>query len=152
MYPKNSALRHPHPDVQPWVLRFNDGARDDKWKLPYRLAVALVLLNFEYLEDIGPGPGYTLEQAMLLLYTGMTHPSADLDAWMLAIRDATRHPDLHLRQPGRSSPDSGDPPSCRGPTHDLARRVPRTRRSIAAAALLAGRLMLVPAMRWAVTA
>jgi hypothetical protein len=80
-----------------WAMRFNEGDPDDKWELPFRLAVALVLLNFEYLEDIGPGPGYTPEQAMLLLYSGMTHPPADFDGWMLAIRDAIRHPGQQLR-------------------------------------------------------
>jgi hypothetical protein len=80
-----------------WAMRFNEGDPDDKWELPFRLAVALVLLNFEYLEDIGPGPGYTPEQATLLLYKGMTQPPADFDAWMLAIRDAISHPGQQLR-------------------------------------------------------
>jgi hypothetical protein len=75
--------------------------RTDKWELPYRLAVALVLLNVEHLAGMGPGPGYTPARAMLLLYNGMTHRPADLDAWMLAIRDAICRPDQQLLRLGR---------------------------------------------------
>lgn len=71
-----------------WAMNHNDGEPDNKWPTPLRLAVALALFNLEYLSDMGPGPGYTWDQAMVRLVHGMTHRPGDINVWFGGIRDA----------------------------------------------------------------
>ncbi|XVU28147.1 hypothetical protein ACQPZJ_14215 [Actinoplanes sp. CA-054009] len=79
-----------------WAIDHHRGDPLDDWPLDIQLAVALVLFNIDYLADIGPGPGYTAETAMLRLFSGEHRPPADPMAWFAGIRDAIApgvHPD-----------------------------------------------------------
>ena len=71
-----------------WATQHNEGDPNDAWPDQYRIAVALVLGNHEYLRDMGPGPGYTPAEAAVLLVRGMTHRPANLDIWIKAVRGA----------------------------------------------------------------
>lgn len=69
-----------------WATQHNEGDPNDAWPDQYRIAVALVLGNHEYLRDMGPGPGYSPAEAAVLLVRGMTHGPANLDTWIKAVR------------------------------------------------------------------
>jgi hypothetical protein len=89
-----------------WALVYNEGDPDDAWSIPYRLAVALVLGNHLYLRSMGDGPGYSPQDAMLLLYSGMTHSPPDIGAWIGAIRAEISGPrGLLVAPPGLRSRD-----------------------------------------------
>lgn len=75
-----------------WAMDHNDGDPDSAWPVPLQLAVGLVLGNHLYLSGMGPGPGYSPQQALTLLFEGMTHPPSDADAWIQAIRAESRQP------------------------------------------------------------
>ncbi|WP_199515909.1 hypothetical protein [Nucisporomicrobium flavum] len=75
-----------------WAMTVNASDPDNSWPDRYRIAVALVLGNLAYLRDMGPGPGYTPEQAAVLLIRGMTRPPANLETWIGAIRDDIKPP------------------------------------------------------------
>ena len=79
-----------------WAMDHNDGDPHEGWATGEQLAVALVLGNHLYLQDMGPGPGYTPEQAVFRLVSGMTHRPPSMDSWIAAIRD-------EIRQPGDSA-------------------------------------------------
>ncbi|WP_045740303.1 hypothetical protein [Actinoplanes rectilineatus] len=83
-----------------WATDINDDDPRSDWPIAVRLAVALVLGNTDYLGDMGPGPGYTADQAAVLLVRSMTHPPANLRAWIEAIRHEIKAP----------RPDSGHTP------------------------------------------
>jgi hypothetical protein len=78
-----------------WATDINDDDPRGDWPLELRLAVALVLGNTDYLRDMGPGPGYTADQAAELLVRSMPHPPANLRAWIEAIRN-----EIKPQQPG----------------------------------------------------
>ncbi|GAA3348856.1 hypothetical protein GCM10020358_68870 [Amorphoplanes nipponensis] len=78
-----------------WATDINDDDPRGDWPLALRLAVALVLGNTNYLLDMGPGPGYTPDQAAVQLVRSMTHPPANLRSWIEAIRNEIKPP-----QPG----------------------------------------------------
>ena len=75
-----------------WAMDHNRGDPHKAWPVPLQLAVALVLGNHLYLKDMGDGPGYSPQQALTLLFQGMTHPPADADAWVRAIRAESSRP------------------------------------------------------------
>jgi hypothetical protein len=75
-----------------WAMAHNDGDPSSTWPVPLQLAVALALGNHLYLSGMGPGPGYTPQQALTLLFEGMPHPPSDADAWIQAIRAESRRP------------------------------------------------------------
>jgi hypothetical protein len=83
-----------------WATDINDDDPRGDWPIAVRIAVALVLGNTDYLQDMGPGPGYTPEQAAVLLVRSMTHPPANLRAWIEAVRHEIKAP----------RPDSGHTP------------------------------------------
>jgi hypothetical protein len=76
-----------------WAIDFNEGDPFNSWPDLYRIAVALVLGNHLYLREMGPGPGYSPEEAAVFLVRGMEHRPADLGAWIGAIRAEVRSPE-----------------------------------------------------------
>jgi hypothetical protein len=75
-----------------WAIEFNQGDPVGEWPVDEQIAVALVLGNHEYLQNMGPGPGYTPAQAAHRLWSGMAQPPADLDAWITATRQEINLP------------------------------------------------------------
>lgn len=88
-----------------WAMDHNEGDPYEEWALEEQLAVALVLGNHLYLEDIGPGPGYTPHQAMFRLFSGMTNKPSNPDGWIAAIRADIRRPS-HQERGGLLLPTS----------------------------------------------
>lgn len=82
-----------------WAKEWNQGDPDKTWPDSYQIAVALVLGNHLYLQQMGPGPGYSPAQAAVLLVRGMANPPADLDRWIRAVRNQVIPPDQ--REQGR---------------------------------------------------
>jgi hypothetical protein len=88
-----------------WAIDTNDGDPDDAWPTADRIAVALVLGNHEYLEDMGPGPGYSPQQAAFRLWSGMAQQPPDIDAWISAIRSEIRGDASKPGAPWRPGPE-----------------------------------------------
>jgi hypothetical protein len=87
-----------------WALVYNEGDPDNTWPDPYRLAVELVLGNHEYLHDMGDGPGYSPQDAVFLLVSGMTNRPPSIDAWISTIRQEIRQPGALLVPPAQLRP------------------------------------------------
>jgi hypothetical protein len=73
-----------------WAMDHNDGDPDDNWSLNLRIAVALAMGNELYLRDIGPGPGYSPQEAAVFLVRGMSSRPQNFDAWISGIRQEIR--------------------------------------------------------------
>ena len=80
-----------------WAMDFNQGDPHNKWMTEDQLAVALVLGNAEYLGDMGPGPGYTPETALLLLISAKPQLAPNIDNWISKVRTAIKRPDAARR-------------------------------------------------------
>lgn len=83
-----------------WAIHHSMGDPYIKWPQLYQVAVALVLGNHLFLEDLGPG--YTPDTATFLLVSSMKNPPTDIDTWIKTVRG-------HIQQPGDMWSPS-DPP------------------------------------------